>query len=122
MNIKGMTLNEIVEKIKQYLPPYLQKDFQFQESYQLEFCEIKHNISGEYYKFFNDNDILNVACGGMESENFEYDYNIISVSNSDYSQALFLLLQKEHKITNEIEIELLKSFVLAENYKISLSK
>ena len=118
MNITGLTLNEVGEIMKQYLPPYLQKDFQFQESYQLEFSEIKHNIPVKYHKSFNDSDILNVASGGIESEDFEYDYNIILVSDSEYAEALFLILQKTHKISEEIETELIKSFLLAEINKI----
>jgi hypothetical protein len=44
MDIRGLTLNEISEKINKYFPIFVGDDFKFQESYQLEFVEISHNI------------------------------------------------------------------------------
>ena len=114
MDIKGLTLQEIGEKMKKFLPSYLQPDFQFQESYQLQFDEIKHNIPHKYHKFFNDDDKINSASGGVETEDSEYNHTIILVSNSDNSEALFLFLQKENKETGEVETDLLASFMLAE--------
>ena len=121
MNIKGLKLNEVGERIKQFLPPFLQAKFQFQESYQLEFDEISHNLPAKYHKFFKDDDIINNASGYVEDDSFEYNYTVILLSKEDYSQALFLLLQKEHKITNDIEIELLKSFNDKTKIKSSLN-
>ena len=109
MDIKGLTLNEVAEKIKEYLPLYLQNNFQFQESYVLDFDEINHNIPEEYHKYFNAADKINNACGSVEADELEYNYNIILLSNHEYTRALFLLLQKENKTTGEMDIELLKS-------------
>ena len=113
MDIKKLTLNEIGEKIKKFFPPYLQSDFHFQENYKLQFDEIKHNIPTKYHKAFNDGDILNVASGNIEVVKPDYDYTVILVSNENYSDALFLLLQKENKKTGDIETELITSFLLA---------
>ena len=113
MNIKNLTLQEIGEKIKKFLPPFLNNDFQFQESYQLEFEEVRHNIPKKYHKFFNDSDMINSASGIIENDKFEDDYIVILVSSQDYSQALFLFLQSENKSTGEVKTELLTAFILA---------
>ena len=118
MDITGLTLNEVGEKIKEYLPPILQYDFQFQESHQLEFNEICHNIDKKYHKLFKDNDIFSCANGSVEDDDFECDYIVMLVSNEDSTQALFLLLQTENKSTGKTETELLQSFVPAEIDKI----
>ena len=114
MNINGLNLDEVGEKIKGFLPPYLKNDFTFQESYTLDFDEISHNIPQKYHKFFKDNDKINSASASVETVKIEYDYTVVLVSNEDYSEALFLLLQKENKDTGEIETDLLTSFILAE--------
>jgi len=114
MDITGLTLQEIGEKIKKFLPSYLQSDFQFQENYQLQFDEIKHHVPKKYHKFFNNDDKINSTSGSVEVIKIEYDYNLILVSNEDFTEALFLFLQKENKETGEVETELLTSFLLAE--------
>ena len=111
MDITRLTLDEVGERIEEYLPPFIQDKFSFQESYLLDFEEIKHAIPTEYHQFFKDDNRIHSASGFVEDDSLEYDYTVILLSMADYSQALFLLLQKEHKITNEIETEFLKSFL-----------
>ena len=111
MDITRLTLEEISEKIEKYLPPFLQDKFSFQESDLLDFDEIKHAIPIEYHQFFKDDNRIRNVNGYVEDDSFEYDYTVVLLSMADFSQALFLLLQKEHKITNEIETEFLKSFL-----------
>jgi hypothetical protein len=111
MNISGLTLDEVNEKIKEYYPTFIGDDFKFQENYQMEFGEISHNISKKYHKFFNDSDIINNASGLVEADKFDFDYTLILLSNEDQSQALFLILQSEDKATGDIKIDVLKSFI-----------
>ena len=118
MNISNLTLTEISHKMRKYLPPHLQKynenESLFQESISLQFDEISPNIPKRFYKYFNDNDFIQNACGIISSSKYEYDYTIILLSDEKYTTALLLLLQKENKRTGEFETELLKSF-LSEN-------
>ena len=115
MNIKELNIEEISDKIKKYLPPYIQKDFRFQENYILEFNEISSSIPEKYHKLFKNSDMINSASGCVETDDSEFDYIIILLSNENYSRALFLLLQKVNKETSETDIELLKSFVSERN-------
>jgi hypothetical protein len=115
MDIKGLTLDEVGERIKAYLPPFLQDNFQFQESYQLEFSEVNHNIPKKYHKHFKDNDLINCTSGSVEVGDCEHDFVVSLVSNADYSKALFLFLQKVDKQTGEEETTMLKSFLNGES-------
>ena len=105
MNIKGLTLNEVSQKIREYLPPFLQNynedDSLFQESFQFEFDEIKNSIPQDYHKHFKDDDIINAADGSIEDN--EQDYTIALISNGDYTKAYLLLLLKENEDTKVIK-------------------
>ena len=113
MNIKGLTLNEISQKIREYLPPFIRQykedENLFQESFQFEFDEIKNSIPQDYHKHFKDNDIINAADGNIEND--EHDYTVALISNGDYSKAYLLILQKENKDTGDTETEVIKSFL-----------
>ena len=111
MNIEGLTLQQVGEKIKEFLPLFIKDTFYLQESYQLEFSEISENISLEYHAHFKENDVLNVSSGSMETSSTENDYNVILVSDENYKTALFLLMQKIDSLTGAEETTLLKSFI-----------
>ena len=112
MNIKDLTMSEIGEKIRKYLPPTIREAFEFEESYQLHFDEISRNIPHEYHEYFKDNAVINSASGSVEKA--DYDYIVILVSSEDYSTAILLLLQKIDNQTGETETEIIKNFIESE--------
>ena len=111
MNIQGLTLDEIAEKMTDYLPLFLKGTLKFQESYLLYFNEISHNTPVEYWECFDDADMVNCASASIELENYEHDFIVSLVSNADYSEALFLALIKVDKQTGAEETSIFKSFI-----------
>jgi hypothetical protein len=71
MNITGLTISEIGEKIKDFLPQFLRDDFYFQESYLLRFDEIKTSITNEFHKNFKDDDLINNISGSTDVDDFQ---------------------------------------------------
>ena len=125
MNIKELTQHQISDKIREYLPLFMQKHNEgenlFQEAYILDFDEISHNLPKKYHKHFNDNDKINNISGTIESTAFDYDYTINLLTDEKSEKAYFLLLQKNYKSSmDDAEIELLKCFLDADGSKLTV--
>ena len=109
MNITDLNITEICEKIKEYLPSFIQENFYFQESYLLGFEEFKDSIAEEYHKYFNDDSIYNHICGGYDTDDF--DYVPILITSEQNTTAYLLVMQKISNATGNMEIIILKNFM-----------
>ena len=118
MNIKGLTISE---KIRPYITDYFKgstitncENELFTENYMLQFDEISIDLPEKH--LFKDTKQINNASGyiyltDISEEHKGYEYVIILLSNSDYSKALYLILQKISEETGDTEQIILKNFV-----------
>ena len=121
MNIKGLTMREISEKIRPYVADYFKgstitnyEGELFTENYTLEFGEIAVDLPQKH--LFSDTDQINNASGYIYLTNTAeeyrgYEYIVILLSTSDYSRALYLVLQKISESAGKTEHIILKNFV-----------
>ena len=128
MNITGLTIKEISEKMDCYVKDYFKGSTVtnyagelFTENYTLEFDEINVDLPEKH--LFQDTDNINNASGcvylaDISEEHQGYEYVIILLSNADYSKALYLILQKISEETGTAEHIILKNFIESED-KIS---
>jgi hypothetical protein len=124
MNIEGLTIKDIDEKIRHYVTDYFKGSTiinyageLFTENYTLQFDEIAVDLPEKH--LFKDTDNINNASGcihlaDISEEHRGYEYNIILLSNADYTKVLYLILQKISEETNEAEHIILKNFMESE--------
>ena len=125
MNIKGLTSAEISEKVYVYVKEYFKGSTitnhageLFQENYNLEYGEIAVDLPQKH--MFQDTDQINNTSGFVYLDNISQEHNgyefiIILLSNSDYSNALYLILQRINTETNDTEHIMLKNFMERED-------
>ena len=121
MNIKGLTMREISEKIRPYVADYFKgstiTNYErelFQENHTLEFGEIAVDLPQKH--LFNDSDNINNASGyvyltNTAEEHRGYEHIVILLSTADYSTGLYLILQKISEKTSDTEHIILKNFI-----------
>lgn len=121
MNIKGLTLDEISQRLKPCLESHfrgctLSNNNLFAESYLFDFEEVQHLIPKEYHNYFKPTDKFNGASGFVEfdtvTETFRHnEYLALLVVSEDYSRAFLLALQETDKETGSIKVTILKDFL-----------
>lgn len=121
MNIKGLTIREIDEKIRHYVTDYFKGSTVtnysgelFTENYTLQFDEIAIDLPQKH--LFQATDNINNASGciylaDVDEKHRGYEYIIILLSNPDYSKALYLILQTINEETGNAEHIILKNFI-----------
>jgi len=119
MNIKGLTMREISEKMKPYVADYFKgstitnyEGELFTENYTLEFGEIGVDLPDK--ERFSDTDQINNASGYIYIANASdghkgFEFVVILLSSTDYSRALYLILQKISESTGKTEHIILKT-------------
>ena len=128
MNITGLTIKEISEKMDGYVKDYFKGSTVtnyagelFTENYTLEFDEIGVDLPQKH--LFQDSDNINNASGyvylnDISEEHKGYEHIIILLSSADYynSQALYLILQKISEETGDTENIIIKNFIENKEY------
>ena len=124
MNIKGLTIKEIDDRIRHYVTDYFTGSKisnyageLFTENYTLQFDEIAVDLPQKL--LFQDSDQINNASGyiylnDISEKHKGYEYVIILLSTAadyDNSQALYLILQKISEETGDTENIIIKNFI-----------
>ena len=121
MNVTGLTMREISEKVKPCVTEYFKGSTVtnydgelFQENYTLEYGEINVDLPQKH--LFNDTDQINNASGNIyladvSEEHKGHEYVVILLSNAEYTQALFLIIQKINQETGNAENTIIKNFI-----------
>ena len=97
MNITGLDMVQISQRMEAYVQNHIKGFIQtcntsiFQESYVLDFTEIKATIPPRYHHLFKDTDKFNGASGFIEHDSQEY--TIMLLSDENYATAYLLALQ-----------------------------
>lgn len=131
MNIKGMNIIEISSQLQHYVTDYFKDcklsgldEGMFAESCQFDFTEVNHLIPPEYHELYNDTDRFNCASGYVlfETKSDEFRgsvFMVMLISDKEYSDALFLLLQEENDITHVNKDIILADFIKQEIGQLS---
>ena len=105
MQIQGLNINQISQKIAPYVVNYFKgftlssfKEWSF-ESYIFDFEEVEHLILEQYRHQFNDDDKFNGVSGDIEfismpDECKNQKYLLMLITDSDNSRAYFLYVQE----------------------------
>ena len=119
MNIKGLTIREIDEKIRHYVTDYFTGSKitnyageLFTESYSIGIDEIAIDIdlSEQNTEYVNSKSGY-IYLADICEEHKGYDYVIILVSTYDQNIPLYLILQKISEDTGDTENIIIKNFI-----------
>ena len=110
MEITGLTLSEISDKLKHYVTIYFidssiieEEEGLFQESIALHVVECRHLIPSEHNSQFKDAEILNAASGFLRFKSKGYQFKgkeYIAMLLYTDTHALFLHLQEQDNSTH----------------------
>lgn len=126
-----MNIIEISRQLQHYVTDYFKgcklsglDEGMFAESCQFDFTEIKHLIPPEYHGLYKDTDWFNCASGYVlfDSKSDEFRgsvFMVMLISDEEYSNALFLLLQEENDVTHTNRDILLADFIKQEIGQLS---